>query len=161
MLVSIQYRYRYRLTVCRIVNIPLCKTVYVFVLKWNKQNFKTEWKVYFGVSELWFHFCRERPAQPAGGADEPALRSHAAPGARAGAGQTVCRDPSFHAQLRRTKGRKESLLEWAPRQKSDLLFDLVTPWNRFRPISCRADDKPGNSERLQLLQEDYKQEQAE
>jgi len=33
--------------------------------------------------------CRERPAQPAGGADQPAVRPHAAPGERAGARQAV------------------------------------------------------------------------
>lgn len=48
--------------------------------------------------------CRERLAQPAGGADEPAVCSHAAPGERAGLGQAVCRDPPFHPQLRWTKG---------------------------------------------------------
>lgn len=50
------------------------------------------------------YVCRERPAQPAGGADEPTIRSHAASGERAGPGQTVCWDPSFYTQLWWTKG---------------------------------------------------------
>lgn len=54
---------------------------------------------------IYRYLRRKRPAKSVGGADQPAVRPHAAPGEGAGPGQTVCRDPPLHAQLRRAEGR--------------------------------------------------------
>lgn len=77
--------------------------------------------------------CRECLAQLAGGADQPAVRSHAAPGAGAGPGQTVCWDPSFYAQLWWTKG--EGNLSWYNYSPQRLTFTGLKnqhlPWIAF------------------------------